>query len=320
MKREMSKFWVVSVISNSVRYKSRVRLFKRFQAEMKAAGAQMIVVELAYGRRPFQVTDSGNYHHLQLRSRSELWHKEALINLGVRRLSEVDPNWRFFAWIDGDISFFPAHYYSDRQNWIRETVHQLQHHALIQMFQTAIDLGPTGEAFAKHDGFACAYVEGKFDEGTTRYTTFHPGYAWAMRRDAYVNVGGLIDTAILGAGDRHLAYGSVGLIEKSIEKGLNPGYGVPLLEWQARAARYIQKDIGFLPGTILHHFHGKKSDRRYHSRWKILTQNQFNPATDLKRNIQGLYELVVMDARQMRLRDEIRRYFRMRNEDSLELE
>lgn len=316
----LKRFWVVSVISNSARYKSRVALFRKYQEEMRIAGAQMIVVELAYGRRPFEVTDVMNPRHLQLRSRSEIWHKENMINLGVRRLTEVAPDWKYFAFIDADISFVPSHCFQDRQNWINETVHQLQHHAMIQMFQTAIDLGPNGQTFGKYDGFAWAYTEGLFSPKAMKYTAFHPGYAWAMRRDAYVHVGGLIETAILGAADRHMAYGLVGVMKSSLEPRLDPSYSTSLMEWQARAERYIQRDIGFLNGTIVHHWHGKKKDRRYHDRWKILVENQFNPFTDLKRNVQGVLELVVMSPRQIRLRDDIRRYIRARNEDSVDVE
>lgn len=310
----------MAVVSNPIRYESRFKLFRKFKKEMEHAGAQMIIVELAYGRRPFEITEPCNPHHLQLRSRSEIWHKENMINLGVRRLTEVAPDWKYMAWIDGDISFVPSHYYDHRQNWMTETVHKLQHHSVVQLFQTAIDLGPNGEAFAKHEGFAWAYVNGRFNENAYKYTTFHPGFAWAIRREAFIHVGGLIETSILGASDRHMAYGILGIMKKSVEKGLDPSYSIPLLQWQDRAERYIQRDLGYLDGTILHHWHGKKKDRRYHDRWKILVRNQFNPFTDLRRNVQGLLELVVMEPRQIRLRDEIRAYLRSRNEDSLDLE
>lgn len=315
---DLKKFWVVAVISNSVRYKKRVELFKRFQLEMKQAGAQLIVVELAYGQRPYEVTDSKNRQHLQLRSQSEIWHKENMINLGVRRLSEVAPDWEYFAFIDADISFVPSHHFADRQNWINETVHQLQHHNIVQMFQTAIDLGPTGEAFGKYDGFAWAYVEGKFNPNTYKYTSFHPGYAWAMRRELFNNLSGLIETAILGAGDRHMAYSLVGMVEASIHPGLSPNYATNLIQWQTLAERFNHRDLGYVQGTILHYWHGKKSDRRYHDRWAILVNNQYDPTTDLRRNDQGLLELVVITPRQIKLRDDIRKYFRARNEDSID--
>lgn len=308
----LSGFYVIAVISNPVRYKSRVALFQKFQKEMIDAGVELIVVEQAYGERPFEVSHSSHPHHLQIRTTSEIWHKEAMINLGVNYLTtQIDPNWKYMAWIDADISF-------TRPDWVVETIHQLQHHDVVQMFQTAIDLGPKGEAFGRYEGFAWAYNEGRFNSKTTKYTSFHPGYAWAITRPAYEAVGGLIETAVLGAGDRHMAYGLVGMMKDSLNEGLHPNYAVSLLEWEKRAERYIQRDVGYVAGNIIHHWHGKKADRRYHDRWKILIENQFDPNMDLKRDSQGLLTLDVISPRQMKLRDDIRKYFRARNEDSID--
>lgn len=310
---ERKKFYVVAVISNQVRYLSRYRLFRKFQNEMEQAGVQLIVVETAFGDRPHEITSATNPYHLQLRTFHEVWHKENMINLGVQHLSRLDPNWKYFAFIDADVSFV-------RPDWVDETIHQLQHHHIVQMFQNAIDLGPNGESFAKYDGFAWAFNQGKFDITSQKYTSFHPGYCWAMTHEAYEMVGGLIDTAVLGAGDRHMAFGMAGCMEKSITKGLHESYAQPMYEWEKRAERYIQRDVGFVGGTILHHWHGKKKDRKYHSRWNILINNNFNLNTDVKRDRQGLLQLEVMDVRQMKLRDDIRHYFRSRNEDSIDLD
>jgi hypothetical protein len=319
-KSELSQFYVVAVCSNPARYASRYRLFKKFMQEMHDAGAQLVVVECRQKNRSFMVSDSKNPLHLQVTASSEIWIKENLINLGIRHLSKVRPNWKYIAFIDGDISFVKSHFIPKRENWISETVEALQTYHVVQMFQTAIDLGSDGQTFGKYEGFGWAYAEDRFNPNTYKYTSFHPGYAWALRRSAYLATGGLIDTSILGAGDRHMAYGWVGMIKASIDKGLNPHYGRALLEWEARAEKYIHRDVGFVPGTIVHHWHGKKRDRRYQDRWKILIETQFDPVTDLKSNEEGLLELVVMSPRQIRLRDLIRRYLRARNEDSVDQE
>lgn len=313
-------FYVIAVISNPVRYRSRVRLFKQFEEQMKADGATLLVVELAFGHRPFEVTHAGNPWHLQLRSFSELWHKENLCNLGLRRLAELVPDYSTVAFIDADITFARSHWLPERRDWISETVHQLQHYDVVQMFQTALDLGPRGECFGKYEGFAWAYLEGKFDPQSFKYTSFHPGFCWAWRRDALSRVGNLLQYAILGAGDRHMAFSLVSMAKYSLHPGLDPHYATSILEWEKRADRYIQHNIGFVPGTIYHHWHGSKRRRFYHDRWKILVNNQYNPYTDLKTNDQGVLELVVMDRRQMKLRDDIRAYFRSREEDSIDNE
>jgi hypothetical protein len=77
--------------------------------------------------------------------------------------------------------------------------------------------------------------------------------------------------------------------------------------------------VGYIPGTLLHNFHGAKRNRFYLDRWKILTQNAYDPETDIKADWQGLWQLEDTDDRQIKLRDEIRQYFRARNEDSIDL-
>jgi hypothetical protein len=308
-------FYVIAVISNPIRFKSRYALYQKFEAEVKAAGAQLLTVECALGDRPHMVTESNNPWHLQLRTWDEIWHKENMINLGLARLPS---NWEYVAWIDADVSFI-------RKDWVLETIHQLQHYMVVQMWETAIDLGPTGSALATHHSFISQYIKGKpycyGRPGGYYYEQWHPGYAWAARREAIDHLGGMIDTAILGAGDNHMAHALIGMLDGSIAKGLHPNYIKHLTTWQARAERHVRRDVGFVPGTICHSWHGKKVDRKYHDRWKILVNHQYDPDLDLKRDSQGLYQLVDHGTlRSSRFRDDLRRYFRARNEDSIDLE
>jgi hypothetical protein len=90
-------------------------------------------------------------------------------------------------------------------------------------------------------------------------------------------------------------------------------------EWEARALKYIRKNIGFVPGTIYHNWHGAKTNRKYKDRWSIMVDSQFDPAIDIKKDWQGLYQLT--DRRgeiSVKLRDDLREYFRTRNEDSID--
>jgi hypothetical protein len=48
----------------------------------------------------------------------------------------------------------------------------------------------------------------------------------------------------------------------------------------------------------------------------VLLDNCYDPRTDISRNWQGVYQL---NGNKLRLRDQIRAYFRDRNEDSAEL-
>lgn len=307
---DISKLWVVAVVSNPVRYQTRYKLFKAFEKHMQDSGVNLLIVEQAFGVRPFEITKPNNKNHVRIRTFHELWHKENMINIGMNRIP--DPDWEYMAWIDADIMF-------NRPDWAIECVHQLQHYMVIQMFSEAIDLGPDYQVLDRHQGFVKSYIENDMYPNTPQkkgYYYFknqwHPGYAWAARREALEELGGLIDWAILGAGDHHMAMALIGEAEKNLPKGLHERYVKKVLMWQDRAIRLLNRDIGYMPGTISHFFHGKKKNRKYTERWKILVNNGFDPDSDLKRDTCGLWQLT---GNNWRLRDEIRLYFKSRNED-----
>ncbi len=302
---DKDKLHVVTAISNPWRYRSRYELYHHFERRVQDAGALLWTVETAFGRRPFEVAHYGHHRHIQLRTRHELWHKENMINLAIQHLPQ---NWKYVAWVDADVDF-------TRNDWVHETLNLLQHYDAIQMFSQAVDLSPCEEPFQTHKGFVFSYLKGLL--GNKDYSNWHPGFAWAIRREAFDALGGLIDFAVLGSADRHMANAFIGQADRTIHKNLSENYREQVLLWQERATKYVQRNIGFMPGTILHHWHGKKKDRRYNSRWQILIKNQFTPKLDLKPDWQGLWQLT---DRSHELRDDIRRYFASRNEDSIDHE
>ncbi|HVZ10746.1 hypothetical protein [Rhodopila sp.] len=303
--------YVIAPIVNPVRYRSRYSLYRDFARHITDAGAELYTVEAAYGDRPFEVTEDGNPRHIRLRTAHELWHKENLINLGVARLPA---DWRYVAWIDADVTFA-------RPDIVAETIQQLQHYSVVQMFSHALDLGPRHEPLSGFDGFVAQYLRqaGTGQDRDVRpdaYGRWHPGYAWACRRDAWDHLGGLIDFAVVGSADRYMACAFLGQVESCLSRDLTrrcPTYTTWCAAWQERADRHILRNIGCVEGLLLHHFHGPKRDRGYVRREEILWRNDFDPARDIKRDWQGLWQLT---DRKPALRDRLRGYFRSRNEDA----
>lgn len=303
---------VVAVVSNPVRYSSRYRLYKEFEKNILNSGAILWTVECAFGDRPFEVTSKDNHRHLQLRSYHELWHKENMINLGIQHMVHHEPNVEYIAWVDADVQF-------TNPNWVSDTVHELQHYMFVQMFSEAIDLGPDHQFIHKHKGYIYFYHEDQMKDvaGYGYYDKGHPGYCWAARREALDLVGGVIDFGILGSADRHMAGALIGQVKSTHHKGVHSNYSKWLNRWEHLAERYIKRDVGYLPGTIFHHWHGKKKDRGYKDRWNILVDNQFDPELHIVKDTQGLWQLTDHN---IKLRDQIRYYFRQRNEDSIDTE
>jgi len=305
----IDKIHVITTISNPVRYDARYNLYRRFVEHMRESGViHLWTVEIQSGSRSFQVTDKNNPYHIQLRTEDELWIKENAVNLAINRLTPLHPDWRYASWIDSDISF-------TRPDWLTETLEELQVSHWVQMFSQAIDLGPNNEALHTHNGFIYSYLNGK-PFINDYYTSYHPGYCWAATRESLSGVGLLIDKAILGSADRHMAMAIIGKGDMSYNSGVHPDYKDMVDAWEKRADQYIKRDISYVKGTILHYWHGKKKDRGYSDRWQILVKHQYSPYRHVYPDWQGVLQL---DLDALNLRDDIKKYFRSRNEDSIDL-
>jgi hypothetical protein len=305
-----STLHVIGVVSNPSRFQSRVRLAREWIARMEAtANVQLHLVETAHGDHHHEVTRDSHANHLQLRTDHELWTKESMINLGICHLLPSD--WRYVAWVDADVSF-------SNPDWAIQTIHQLQRRHIVQPWSECVDLGPKGEALQLHRSFASRVNGGHKLPLNPKdpYAFGHMGYATAATREFIENTRGLIDWAILGAGDSHMAYATIGKVDHSINGRAAEGYKRLAREWQFHAHRLTNGHWGYVPGVILHHWHGTKKSRQYQSRWQILVDHKFDPTVDLAKDSQGLYKLVGKP----HLQEAVRRYFDSRNEDSVDTE
>lgn len=324
---DLSRFYVITVISNSARYKRRYELYWKFKKMVEDAGVKLLTVEQAFGQRPFMVTDPNNPMHIQVRSIEELWIKENMINVGVQHITRLDPLAREVAWVDADcFAMVPA------IDWFEETWHALQHYEFVQMWEHLINFGPQNQPITGPQlSFMATYAAMGFQvpkERNVKHTLAghsgvislgRPGLAWAANISALNAVGGLIDYCILGSGDWHMAHGLVGAMEVRGQEHKLSAYSRALLDWQEKAERWIKRDVGYVPVTVGHWFHGNKVDRKYPTRGKVLIDNQYDPRTDIKYDAHGILQLETWEPRQIRLRDQIRDYFATRNEDSIDL-
>jgi hypothetical protein len=296
---------VITMVYNPCRYKVRTRLYQDFEQYVSASGGELYTAEVAFGGRPFEATEKDNPRHLQLRSDYEFFCKENALNLLVQRLPE---DWQAVAWIDADVTF-------TRPDWLSEIREELRHNPVVQCFREAVDVGPAQELLKTFKGFAYLYREGRLPtqiQDDYDYGQFgHTGYGWAMTREAWDTVGGLVDFAILGSSDRHMALGLIGQALPYIPPGVHPGYVEQVRIWQQRAAA-LKGHVGYVDTAIIHQFHGPKPKRQYKSRWDHLIRNEYDPEYDLKRDWQGLY---VINPDKPQLKRDCQDYFFQRDED-----
>jgi len=288
--------YVILPYFNYCKFKNRLRLFIEFVHRIhKQKGIHIVISECGNDLPSLPV-----YKHLRFQSDNHVWIKENLINLAIEKLPDT---WKYVAWIDADLTFV-------NNRWVRDTVKALKQYDIVQMFQTAVNLGPNGETIKVDKGFGYMHGIGSRYSKTDRYGFWHPGYAWACTHKAYDKMTGLIDWAILGSGDRHMALAWIGKVEDSYPGNINIHYKVALHEYQARC-RDLR--LSYVNGTILHHWHGSLENRKYKERWNILSNRNFDPLADIGFTSEGVIQLTTSG---QRLESDLKNYFFERQEDS----
>jgi hypothetical protein len=293
---------VVAVISNPCLFAKRYLLLHEFRKRMeRERNVVLYIVELAYGDQEFMVTSSGNPRHLQLRTDTPLWHKENMINLGVRRLLPTD--WRAFAWIDADLEF-------DSDTWATDTLKLLNGaFDIVQLFSHAVDMDESGGGMRVFNsaGYNVARNRPYCGSGPDQW---HPGFAWAMTRRAFERVGGLYDQAILGSGDNLMMLSLIGAPLKGLNTASSDDYKSSVAEYGKRMQTLR---FGYTPGVIRHYFHGSKKNRKYQERWMILVEHDYRPSEYCMYDEQGL--ITPTSSFPDALKHDIFQYFAQRNED-----
>ena len=363
--RVTEPLWCIVPVHNPFRIKARWKHTDRAVKHFMDAGAVVVLVEVAFNRREFVYADSGlngtlancsihgefRHVYVPLRSTTELWLKENMINVGVQHIP--DPNWEQVAWLDSDVQFA-------RPNWVGECIHKLQHFSFLQMFSQARDLGPNYELLPEDYPHAAGlgFVKA-WESGLIRSTlppqirddlkvvqkdiirlqkdflklvrNLHgeyygapgrvfPGLAWACTRKAWDDVGGLLDIAVWGGGDWHMAHALIEKTEGMMRDDLHRNYKKLVDQWYQRCRTHIRRNVGMMEGTVFHNWHGKKAMRGYNTKHSLLAKFGFDPLRHLKKDSQGLWQL--HDDRStayVQIRDMMRIIAKDRNEDSPEI-
>lgn len=307
-----SPLYVVIAMFNPLRFASRYRLYHQFEKHCLDAGAIPYTVELALRDRHHEVTRFDNPRHIQVRGRSEMWYKENLQNIGVRFLPR---DYEYVLFCDADFFF-------TRSDWATETVQMLQHHPVVQPFHTLSYEDYNHRVHNRMDGFAYLNATG----GNLPRSYGHKGAvggALAFRRSALSQLGSgssggpLLDKCILGSGDWHMMFALTMREDYHPELRL-AGLGEYVNEinrWRENA-KVLKGDVGYVECHAIHHWHGPMARRGYTTRPQILTDNAYNPLTDVRYDEDGILQLA---GNKPKFRDDIRLYFKQRNEDSTSL-
>ena len=281
---------------NPVKSKCRETLLLEFLERISLEPRVVpIVVQLAY---PGQVhlnlarIVQGMFSDIRVHGQHVMFQKENLINIGL----ESVPRDCKYAWIDADVAFTNPH-------WVRDTLNALNETPVVQMFGTTADLSPDYDAFPSLTGMV------KYSKVGGNSLDVHPvGLAWAAHKGV---VPKLCDKAVLSGGDKFTWQALRGDKQTRLEPSFCD-------EWNAWGAQFGPVEIGYVPGTLLHYWHGSREHRQGRPerlKTECFKDVGFSVARDLKYNAFGVLEFVDPDCEVARRAKEL---FASRQDDSVE--
>ena len=278
-----SDLWVITSYFNPARYTTKRRNFDAFMAGMKEVGANVLVIEMAFGETPFELEPSDGV--IQFRGSGVMWQKERLLNVAAARLP---PSCRKIAWVDADIIF-------EETDWIERTSEALESYAVVQPFSQALRLNRENrddEGAGFYESFASVFVRNPSMAKTSRHHG-HTGFAWSARRELFERCG-LYDACISGGGDHLMAHAFAASIASSpcvhYTFGGADRYAEHFVRWGKAARDLVGGRIGVVAGQIRHLWHGELAERSYHTRERHFRTLGFDPDAHLKHDENGMFE------------------------------
>lgn len=302
---------IISVVFNPHNFKSRYRLYHEFKKYLSNFNVKLLTVEVAFNDRPFQCTSPDDPWNIQLRSKHVIWLKERMINIGVKKLYKLMPNWKNFSWLDADIMFTNPH-------WVQDAQLAMDHYDVVQMYSQAAHLNQDWEIewFCRCVFYDYIHKRGFHQDPPMPmkyFTGGHPGLAWGMTRKAYEALGGLIDITISGSGDLMMANALMGDVMHGCSSHVSEGFKKALKDWQRKADVHIRGNVGYVKGTVMDAFHGFSETRGYNKRWDIMSFHSFDPRLDIFEGENGLWEFT---GNKPKFEQDLRLSTLMRNEDA----
>ncbi|MCZ7547686.1 MAG: hypothetical protein M5U11_00820 [Anaerolineales bacterium] len=302
---QCNDLWIITSYFNPCHYKTKHANFELFEKTILDSNLKLLTVECAFEDDDFELPPSP--HILQVRCSDVLWQRERLLNLAINSLSDTIKK---IAWIDCDIMFLNKY-------WAVQTSELLEQLPIVQPFQTVTRLSHgVDEHGESWDSFG--YVTQTMP-GASAKVKFdlhgHTGFAWAARMEILRKYG-LYDGSISGGVDHLMAHAMLGEFDSPclvrIVGSSDSAFRKHFLEWAAPFYMEIKGQLGYIPGSMVHLWHGDDLNRKYLERHESIRLLGYNPYTDLRIGKDGLWE---WNSHKPELHAWARNYFKERKED-----
>lgn len=278
-------------------FKRPVYNLLRFLRQMDQQGIPVFGVEAVKPGDTSIMRGNPRWKVVDVTRKGIVWQKEALLNEAAKLVPKSIPN---IAPIDPDIAF-------DNPRWVEKSVAALEKTPVIQPFREAV--------WTDEDGRPNLVRYSATHSGIDRSWNGHPGFAWAMNRSFFEDVG-FYPYSVTGAGDTVTATSILGtdfvfsvtrkaIGQKNFENGVYH-------EWRKRCREWMGDAVpGYIPGAVWHEWHGHRKDRQYANRHALL--ENFDALSDLRIHEDGWLEWT--DQANPRMVVGVLNYFTRRKED-----
>ena len=304
--------WAITTYFNPAGYRRRRQNYQLFRERL---ALPLVTVELSF-QEGFELRPGDADILVQIRGGNIMWQKERLLNIAAEK---VPAECRKIAWVDSDVLFAD-------DGWPERANEALEEVLLLHLFQECSDLprdarpeewGGDGPGVPAPSMVYRMIAEGIAPEDLllrhprVRRTATN-GLAWASRREV-LDAHGFYDACILGSGDRAILSAAIGKFD-CCTRGLQMSArrAAHYLAWAQPYFETVRGRIGYLPGRVLHLWHGEIKDRRYGDRDRDLAALDFDPFDDIALDPGGAWR---WSSDKPDLHAFIKSYFASRNED-----
>ena len=227
---------------------------------LKEKQIPVFVAECVFAGRKQQIPDAD----LVVHSKSFMFYKEQLLN----KLEKVVPEkYTKLVMLDGDIIF-------DSPDWVDQISIALDTYDIIQPFDKACWLMPGNKIIRSWKySFGHALTKG-IPINEKNNSVYHPGFAWAFRRNTFRSLGGFYPNAIIGGGDMLFTFN---FFQDTIPAYWYENFKNTMMTeaWPEYHATFkqIAPKLGCIDIRALHLFHGLTLNRQYKTRYQLVADN-----------------------------------------------
>jgi hypothetical protein len=193
----------------------------------------------------------------QVKSSSVMFHKE---NLWMKIHEMMPKTIRKVIFLDGDIMI------QDPLAWVSRVSAVLDSYEIVQPL-SVIKFQENAKGATSTQALLVASSKVRKDCFDKRFSYPSPGYGIAVQRQWLVNVGGLVQTAVVGAGDLFMLGGLLqpSFVQQSMAYKSSPFAWADIDRFLSRS-KILQTRVNFVAQEGLHLYHGSRENRQYSTR------------------------------------------------------